>query len=357
MEGLDTLINLNALNLSNNFVERIEGLDNCPNLATLNVKSNRIATVEDVKGILACQELGVLDISDNAIKDEKVLDLLQTLPKLKVLYFKGNPLCKTMRNYRKNIILRFPLLTYLDDRPVFETERLMVTAWGQGGVEAERAERKRQFEEKERKELEQYLAFKKMCDDAKAKKREQGLPVEASSDDDIKVSDSSDDEEEKTEEVKEKVPDLEEKIPDLEIGIKTSNPVEVDTSIKTSNSVEVDTSGGCRNAVNPYHTCVQFCQDFIDAQRQLNEVKESKKAWADEAKQTVAAPIEIPKETKAPETWADRKVAPVSTKGSAQQPSSLLITEVLDDHDEETDFFGKASEPLVALIEELEDFD
>ena len=34
-----------------------------------------------------------------------------------------------MRSYRKTVVAALPALTYLDDRPVFELERLCAEAW------------------------------------------------------------------------------------------------------------------------------------------------------------------------------------------------------------------------------------
>ncbi len=93
------------------------------------MKKNNVTTAEDVKGILECPTISVLDLSDNHIEDEKVLSVLEGLPNLKVLYLKGNPFAKTMQNYRRLIINQFPLLKYLDDRPVFPEERKLAEAW------------------------------------------------------------------------------------------------------------------------------------------------------------------------------------------------------------------------------------
>ena len=79
------------------------------------------------------------------------------LPNLAVLYLKGNPAVKQIKHYRKVVIARIPTLKYLDDRPVFEDERLRAEAWyaayvGEGAkaaAAAEREELERQRKEKE----------------------------------------------------------------------------------------------------------------------------------------------------------------------------------------------------------------
>ena len=53
----------------------------------------------------------------------------QALPVLSVLYLRGNPAVSAMRGYRKTLIAALPGLNYLDDRPVFKTERLCAEAW------------------------------------------------------------------------------------------------------------------------------------------------------------------------------------------------------------------------------------
>ena len=54
---------------------------------------------------------------------------MQGLQLLSVLYLRGNPAVSAIRGYRKTLIARLPGLNYLDDRPVFETERLCAEAW------------------------------------------------------------------------------------------------------------------------------------------------------------------------------------------------------------------------------------
>jgi dynein assembly factor 1 len=66
---------------------------------------------------------------------------------LKILYLHGNPVCKNINNYRKKIIYLLKKLTFLDDRPITEEERIYATviqimkAFFNGGREAEKAAR------------------------------------------------------------------------------------------------------------------------------------------------------------------------------------------------------------------------
>ncbi len=59
----------------------------------------------------------------------QVFDSLGGLPRLGCLYLKGNPVAATIKGYRKTLICSFPLLTYLDDRPIFDKERRCAEAW------------------------------------------------------------------------------------------------------------------------------------------------------------------------------------------------------------------------------------
>jgi dynein assembly factor 1 len=76
------------------------------------------------------------------------------MPNLAVLDLRSNPVIPKIKNYRRTMIQGIKSLTYLDDRPVFDKERLAVEAWFIGGPEAESDERARQrqaeFEEHNR---------------------------------------------------------------------------------------------------------------------------------------------------------------------------------------------------------------
>ena len=81
-------------------------------------------------GPIVCCCCRVLDLSHCQIVDENVIfEVLAHMPRLRVLHLMGNPFIKGMRNYRKRTILSCAALTYLDDRPVREEERLCAVAW------------------------------------------------------------------------------------------------------------------------------------------------------------------------------------------------------------------------------------
>lgn len=172
IEGLSQMQDLVNLNLSQNSLETIENLGNLEKLQTLQVPKNRLKTLDSVKGLLECPSLAVVDLQNNELEDERVIDILEQMPNLRVLYLKGNPCIKKVKNYRRTVISRLKNLTYLDDRPVFEEERLQVEAWAVGGKEGEKKERERQKEEKRAKERRNFELFDKMIADAKREHRE-----------------------------------------------------------------------------------------------------------------------------------------------------------------------------------------
>lgn len=73
-----------------------------------------------------CPSITSLDLSHNKLHDVGLLEVLKKLPNLACLYLTGNPFVSNLKNYRKTLIASLPELKYLDDRPVFETERYVV---------------------------------------------------------------------------------------------------------------------------------------------------------------------------------------------------------------------------------------
>lgn len=70
-----------------------------------------------------------MDLSNNRIEEPEVLNILEKMPNLKVLYLKGNPFVQNVRYFRKTVIARLKNLSHLDDRPVFDEERKWSEAW------------------------------------------------------------------------------------------------------------------------------------------------------------------------------------------------------------------------------------
>lgn len=60
---------------------------------------------------------------------EELMAVLKAMPQLTCLYLKGNPIVSQVKNYRKTLVSSLSGLTYLDDRPVFELERVCAEGW------------------------------------------------------------------------------------------------------------------------------------------------------------------------------------------------------------------------------------
>jgi len=159
MSGLEELTNLGAINLSENFVKKVDHLKGLTGLNTLQLTQNSLATYDDLIGLRDCPSISSLELNKNKIEDPKVIDILATMPNLKVLKLDGNPITRKMKSYRKATICRLKNLTYLDDRPIFPDERLLAEAWGRGGIEAEKIERQRQRKLKEWTEKNRHKQF------------------------------------------------------------------------------------------------------------------------------------------------------------------------------------------------------
>ncbi|CAK0904096.1 unnamed protein product, partial [Prorocentrum cordatum] len=173
--GLENCPDLYNINLSSNFIERIEGLSQCKNLNTLVIAKNKIGFngVDDVVELLDCPSLSTVDIQDNKLWDPDVLpEVFSRMGDLRVLYLKGNPCSKAIPNYRKSTTVYCKDLRYLDDRPVFPDDRRAAEAFNRGGLEEERAERRRIRQEASDKHDRSMRAFSDMVENARREKRE-----------------------------------------------------------------------------------------------------------------------------------------------------------------------------------------
>lgn len=86
IKGLNTLTNLKILTLYANYITEIKGLDNLTNLEVLNLSNNQIT---EIKGLEKLIRLTSLDLSDNQITEIKGLE---NLTKLKYLNLSNNPI-------------------------------------------------------------------------------------------------------------------------------------------------------------------------------------------------------------------------------------------------------------------------
>ena len=178
ISGLEALEALDTLSLSHNYIQRIEGLQNCKHLTTLELDHNKLRNPEGLAGVIEVAEsLTILNLNNNDIEDESFAEVLKGLRKLRVLRMVGNEVTRKMRDYRRRIILQFEDLRFLDDAPVEEDERRCVTAWGQGGREAEKAERQKIKQEKDALHQENMRKFRELT--GRQQKVEEVEPEEA----------------------------------------------------------------------------------------------------------------------------------------------------------------------------------
>jgi len=162
ISGLECCPLIASLNVANNYITTIDGLSSLRHLGTLQIANNHLTTADDLLHLLEVPTLNVLDLQNNRLDEPEVLDVLEAMPVLAVLQLQGNAFVPKVSQYRRNTISRCRALSYLDDRPVFEEERLAVDAWAVGGLPAEREERRRQREEKDaahKRNLEYMMSF------------------------------------------------------------------------------------------------------------------------------------------------------------------------------------------------------
>ena len=159
ISGLDKLANLDTLSLSTNYIQEIEGLEGCSSLSTIELDRNKLMDPSKLSGLLSAPSLTIVNLNNNIISDERFLDIISGLKKLRVLRMEGNPVTRAMKNYRRRIILQFPDLRFLDDAPVTDEERRLVNAWNEGGIEAEKRERQLIKQEKDLKHEENMKQF------------------------------------------------------------------------------------------------------------------------------------------------------------------------------------------------------
>ncbi|KAJ3411792.1 Dynein assembly factor 1, axonemal [Chytridiales sp. JEL 0842] len=176
IENLDSLQLLDTLSLGNNLIKSVSGLSNLPNLRTLQLDHNFLKSADDIRHLLDCPSIGILDLSFNKIDDPEIVAILEQMPELAVLNLMSNPVISKIPNYRKTLISKLKKLTYLDDRPVFDKERLATEAWVLGGIEAERAERVRQQEAEREEQRRNFEGLLKLQEAARLKRIEKYGP-------------------------------------------------------------------------------------------------------------------------------------------------------------------------------------
>jgi dynein assembly factor 1 len=146
---LDELTDLETLVLSSNYIKKIENLSRLTKLHTLELDHNVISQAENLRGLLEVPSLGVLNLSHNKLETEEFFPIVTQLQALNLFKFEGNPIARTMPQYRRRFLSAVPNLKYLDDMPATEAEVRLAKAWSVGGRDAEMAEREKIRQEKD----------------------------------------------------------------------------------------------------------------------------------------------------------------------------------------------------------------
>ena len=152
IEGLDNNTNLSILNLSNNKIKTIKNMSNLQKLENFYISKNDLSTIQDLENLSELISLSLLDIQNNNFTDnsDELLSFLNKMENLKVLYLKGNEVCRSIPNYRRTIIIKLIHLTYLDDKPIKQEDRVGAIAYLKGGYEAEKEARLKFREENDK---------------------------------------------------------------------------------------------------------------------------------------------------------------------------------------------------------------
>lgn len=169
IENLEGQSACDSVNFSQNFIMKIENLAHMTQLTSLNMSKNKLPDAASIAHVLEIPSLQNIDLQSNKLEGADVLDVLEQMPDLRVLYLMGNPCVKDIKNYRRAVVSRCKNLRYLDERPVFDEERRRTDAWAaalnaEGGTmdlanQAERDELEKIRQEKKDADDKNYYAF------------------------------------------------------------------------------------------------------------------------------------------------------------------------------------------------------
>ena len=98
------------------------------------ISKNYLSTVQDLENLLELKSLSLLDIQNNNFSDNsnELLSFLDKIENLRVLYLKGSEICRSIPNYRRTLIIKLTHITYLDDKPVKQEDRVGAIAYLKG---------------------------------------------------------------------------------------------------------------------------------------------------------------------------------------------------------------------------------
>jgi protein phosphatase 1 regulatory subunit 7 len=111
IEGLETLIQLKELYLSENRIKTIENLDANINLTVLDIAKNQIEQLDNLQSL---KNLNELWFNNNQIKNFDELNKLVSIETLRCIYVHDNPAFDREENYRSKVLLQLQQLTQLN---------------------------------------------------------------------------------------------------------------------------------------------------------------------------------------------------------------------------------------------------
>ena len=169
------LVALTTLDVSDNQIVTLEGLRDHPSLSTLVAVNNKLREVSAIEALGSCVQLVTVDLSRNKLEDRAVVDFFLSpamSDRIRLLKLQGNPVVSEVPSYRKTLVSGMTRLNYLDDSPVFPEDKRLAAAWLRGGVEEEKAERARIFEDERRERERHRAAFDDMVANARREAEE-----------------------------------------------------------------------------------------------------------------------------------------------------------------------------------------
>ena len=172
ISGLDKLDKLDTLVLSHNYISQIEGLSGCKCLTTLQLDYNKLRSPESLRNLSEVPSLQALNVNNNMIESPDFIDSIKGLKNLSVLRMIGNDVIKRVNEYKRKLMIQFPHLKYLDDAPIEEHERRLLSAWISGGEEAEAKEKELIQKEKEQKHEENMKEYEDLINQGRIERGE-----------------------------------------------------------------------------------------------------------------------------------------------------------------------------------------
>jgi len=123
------------------------------NLKTLDVSHNFIVDIQDCEQVIELPSLTNFDLRENQIDTHnEIVPFFTRMQQVTCLYLAGNPCIRLISNYRRQLTVKMPNLYYLDEKPIFEDDRLCAEAFIKGGREEE-VRVKNELELKKREEM------------------------------------------------------------------------------------------------------------------------------------------------------------------------------------------------------------